>query len=135
MKKPKIYFGHSINFYNTEIEADLIMQINFFFPGYDLENPNQKIHEANYQKWKSKSGNGMEYYLNKVLPKMSAGIFLPFGDGMFGKGVFSEMKKLDDLGKPIWEINFEGHIKSIDKLDFCRELSLEETRKRVYRNN
>ncbi len=97
-----------------------------------MENPNKLIHQKNYQKWKKECGDGMLYYFKEVLPKMDSGIFLPFEDGMFGKRVFGEMKKLGDLGKPLWEIGFRGKINSIDKIDYSRELSVEETRKRIY---
>jgi hypothetical protein len=131
--KNKIYFGHPINFYNTPKESELIQKIENFFPEFEIENPNQEIHQKNYTKWKEEKGNGMKYYFEEVLPKMEAGIFLAFEDGMFGKGVFGEAEFLYKKGKEVYEINTEGKITSIDSLDYKRCLSIEDTRKRVYK--
>lgn len=136
--KKKIYFGHPVNFYegsefNTHgnKESELIKIISRRFPEYKIENPNQPPHQRNYVKWKEEKGNGMKYYFEKVLPKMNAGIFLCFEDGMFGKGVFGEAENLWKRKKDIWEINPEGRIRRMfPKPSLC--LSYEETRKRVY---
>ncbi len=128
----KIYFAHPINFYNTDLEKKLIKEINLFFPQYILENPNQPHHQENYRIWKEETGRGMEYYFKKVLPKMEAGIGLPFEDGMYGAGVFGELEFLFNKGKSIWEINCEGKIRKIKNPDILKVLSIEETRKRVY---
>jgi len=126
----KIYFGHPINTYNTDLEAGLLRRINKKFPQYEIENPNQPHHIKNYLKLKAETGNGMPYFLEKVLPKMSAGIFLAFKDGMLGAGIFQEAKFLSCQGKPIYEINFEGRITGM-QLGNSRALSIEETRKRT----
>jgi len=131
MKTQMIYFGHPVNTYNTEKEGELVAIIQKEFSDYLIENPNQPHHQENYQKWKAEKGNGMKYYFEEVLPKMSAGIFLAFGDGMLGAGVYGEAKFLYDQGSPIFEIDLNGKVSELE-LDESRFLSIEETRKRVY---
>lgn len=106
----KIYFGHPINFYNTEKEYELIEIIKKRFPQFILENPNQLNHQERYNKYKERTGNGMDYFFREVLPLIDRGIFLSFEDRMFSIGVFREAKFLDKLGKLIYEINLEGQI-------------------------
>ena len=132
IKYPSIYFGHPVNFYNTDKERELCEIIKREFPKYHLENPNQIHHQENYKIWKEELGSGMKYYFDVVLPKVSAGIFLPFEDGMWGLGVFGEAEFIFNNGCPIWQIDLEGKVKIIKSLDYSKKLSLEETRKRVY---
>lgn len=80
IKPDSIYFAHPIIFYNTDLEKNLTEKIKLFFPQYHLENPNQKHHLENYKFWKEKTGSGMRYYFEEVLPRMKAGIGLPFED-------------------------------------------------------
>ena len=127
----KIYFGHPINYYNTDKESELIRIIQFIMPEYEIENPNQPHHQAGYQRWKEKGERGMRYYFEEVLPNMDAGIFLAFDDGMFGAGVFGEAEFLYKDDKPIYEISLDGEISDL-VLDESRFLSIEETRKRVH---
>jgi len=127
----KIYFGHPISFYNTPVETFLMEQIAKAFPASELVNPGLKIHGENYKKWKEETGNGMNYFFQEVLPSCHGGVFLPFEDGLFGKGVFGEAKFLSDLDRITCEIDFTGRVFPLI-LDEARCLSLEETRKRVY---
>lgn len=132
MKQKSIYFGHPISFYNIPIEGRLEETILTVFPGFRLENPNQMIHQANYKKWREEKGNGMRYYFEEVLPRMSAGVFLAFPEDMrFGKGVWGEAEFLDSMGKPIYEINLDLKISPL-VLEPSRMLSVEETRARIY---
>lgn len=131
MKNGRIYFGHPVNVYNTSKEGELVKVIEGHFPQFEVENPNQPAHSQNYAKWKEEKGNGMLYFTDVVLPSMEAGVFLPFEDGMFGAGVYKEADFLHQLGKPIYEISFRGVITSM-VLDEARNLSVSETRERVY---
>jgi len=131
-KPNSLYFAHPIIFFNTELEELFVRKIIDFFPDYNLESPNQKHHQENYRFWKEKFGNGMEYYLGVVLPRMKAGIGLPFEDGMHGAGVFGELKCLYQMGKPIWEIGFNTKIRRISSIDELKALSLDETIKRIH---
>jgi hypothetical protein len=132
IKENSIYFAHPINFYNTDKERILMELIDLFFWKYNLENPNQKHHQENYKFWKEKTGSGMKYYFDVVLPKMRAGIGVPFEDGMYGIGVFGELEFIFKKGNPIWEITLEGRISEIKNPSNLKVLSLEETRKRIY---
>ena len=127
----KIYFGHPINLYDTDSETFLISKLEQFFTGYHIENPNQIHHDESYKKFKVEKGNGMLYFFEEVLPSMDAGVFLAFEDGMFGAGVYKEAKFLVDEGKNIYEIDLEGELSALI-LDESRQLSIEETKKRIY---
>src|SRR3989338_10132895 len=129
--KPKIYFGHTVDIYNTPKERELVAIIEKAFLQYDVENPNHPVHEEGYQTYKTEKGSGMKYYFEKVLPSMAAGVFQPFADGKFGAGVFGEAKFLHEQGKPVYEITLEGVVRKLE-LDASRTLSVEETRARVY---
>ena len=128
----KIYFGHPVNFYDTPKECDLIDAILKVWPNSFIENPNQVRHQVGYKEYKERTGNGMAYFSQEVLPKMDRGVFLPFEDGMFGAGVFKEAMKLAELGKPIHQIKLDGKISKMYISELHRMLSVEETRKRVY---
>lgn len=132
MKTEILYFGHPVNFYNTEKESELIRVITKEFPSCLIENPNQPHHQEGYRRYKLERGDGILYFKEEVLPKMSEGIFLSFEDGKFGAGVFKEAKFLFEAHKPVWRIDVDG---IIEALDFrCAEaLSVDETRERVYR--
>ena len=130
-EKPLMYFGHPINFYNTPKEIELLEVIERNFPQYSIENPNQPHHQNGYQRFKAERGNGMKYYFEEVLPKMNAGIFLTFEDGMFGIGVFGEAEFISSRGNPIWEVNLEGQIRTMF-LEQQRKLTIEQTRERIY---
>lgn len=127
----RIYFGHPVNFYNTEKEKELIERIKKAFPGTEIENPNQPHHKKGYQRYKKGAGDGMDYFFKEVLPLCQKGVFMSFEDGNFGAGVFGEAELMKASGKLIHEINLEGIIKNMI-LDYSRALSVEETRKRVY---
>ena len=127
----KIYFGHPINAYDTELENQLLQRISEVFPVWFIENPNEEYHQEGYQFWKKFSGNGMDYYYKEVLPNCSAGIFLPFRDGKWGAGVLAEAEFLHNRGCPIFQIDTEGRVTKIDFLDPIQALSIEETRKRI----
>ncbi|HLD39848.1 MAG TPA: hypothetical protein VJB13_01785 [Candidatus Nanoarchaeia archaeon] len=130
--KPKLYFGHTVDLYGTPKELELVRCIEQEFPDYEVENPSQPVHEEGYQTYKRETGKGMDYYFQKVLPAMAGGVFQPFADGKFGAGVFGEAKFLHEQGKPIYEITLEGVVSTLE-LDASRALSVEETRKRVYK--
>jgi len=129
----RIYFGHPVNFYNTEKESELIQKIQTRFPGAEIENPNHVKHQEGYKRYKGEDGkgNGMDYFFKEVLPPMIKGVFLPFEDGKFGAGVFKEANFMAESGKLIYEISLEGVISEM-KIDSSRMLSVEETRERVY---
>lgn len=130
MQLLKMYFGHPINVYDTELETVLLNLISETFPAWQIENPNQKKHSEGYKRYVETTGKGMDYYFCEVLPICHAGIFLPFRDGKYGKGVFGEAKMISDMGCPVWQIDAEGHLSKLD-LNAAQVLSVEETRQRI----
>ncbi len=133
-KKPyRLYFGRPVNTYDTPLEKWLTLKIMRTFPESIIENPNQLHHQEGYKKWKENKGNGMRYFFEEVLPKCSGGIFLPFSDGLWGAGVYGELKPFLENGRTAWEINHHGMIRKINSLEEIRALTIKETRERVYR--
>jgi hypothetical protein len=128
----KLYFGHPVNVYNAPLENQLIKTIGLAFPEWEIENPNQQKHQDGYKKWTAKTGRGMDYYFQEVLPQMNGGIFLPFIDGKFGAGVFGEAENLFKANKKIWTINHQKIVKSVQSVNSLPFLSVDETRQRIY---
>ena len=132
VKAERIYFGHPINTYNSELEQSLIIAIERYFSAqeHQIENPNQACHQEGYQRYREQQGNGMQYFTCEVLPQMNVGVFLAFEDGALGSGVWKEAIFLQQQGSTIYEIDREGNIAELD-LDESRKLSVEETRLQV----
>lgn len=126
----RIYFGHPVNTYGTDLEKKLLRKISQFFHDWDVENPNHKIHQDGYGRWQKTMGNGMNYFFNEVLPDCHGGIFLLFRDGKWGAGTFGEAKFLLSRKYPIYLITANGEITKTD-LAAAQVLSVEETRLRV----
>ena len=126
----KIYFGHPINTYDTELESRLLQIIAGKFPEWEIENPNQEHHQLGYKAWREEIGNGMSYFFEKVLPECQAGIFLPFRDGKWGAGIYGEAQFLEDAGFSVYEITHGGIIELV-KLKRVGSLTIEETRLRI----
>ena len=127
----RLYFGHPINVYHTELERFLLEKIAEEFPDWEIENPNQPRHDAGYQEWQEKTGRGMNYFFEVVLPECRGGVFLPFRDGAWGMGVFGEAEFLRDRGFPLWHVTVDGTILPIANLDEVSVLSVAETRLRI----
>jgi hypothetical protein len=128
--RPKIYFGHPINAYGTELEKRILEKIAAAFPDWEIINPGEKHHQEEYRRWKEKTGKGMDYYFQEVLPGCSAGIFLPFRNGAWGAGIFGEAEILANRGCPIYQITSDGIITRAN-LDEIRVLTIEETISRI----
>lgn len=132
--KKRLYFGHPINTYNTDLEQQLLRRISETFPDWEIENPNQKHHHAGYKHLKETTGNGMDYFLKQVLPDCHGGIFLPFRDGAWGGGIFKEAQFYAEQGLPVWIIDLNGDIKLLVWKLFNRKyksLTREETKARI----
>lgn len=128
----RLYFGHPINVYDTDLERALLLRIAVGFPDWEVENPNQKKHDEGYARYKRETGRPMDYYALEVLPACDGGVFLPFRDGAWGAGVFKEMEVIAGRGCPIWEIRWDGTLLTLDlAVARSRVLSVEETRARV----
>ena len=128
----KIYFGHPVNTYNTNKEKEWIFAIKQHFPEDTVENPNQPLHQENYRYWKKHFGDGMDYYFRVVLPFIEESVSASFEDGMLDAGVYGKAEFLKKRGKLLYEINWDCLISKLI-LDPKRKLSIEDTRKRVYK--
>lgn len=130
-QKPKLYFAHPLNTYNTELEAKLLGVIKREFPHWDIENPNQKQHDEGVRRWRAKTGNPMDYYTDELLPVCcKGGIFLPLRDGKWSAGVFLEAQFFLYRGMPVWKIDHNGFVTPINRLSIKDALSPEESRAR-----
>ena len=127
----RLYFGHPVNVFNTPLEADLVQRISRAFPLHLIENPNQPLHEEGYQRLKSACGNGMKYYYEHVLPTCVGGVFLPFRDGAWSMGTYSEATWFLSHHLSVWRVSWDGVIMPLCDLKDQRVLSIEETRSRV----
>lgn len=128
-----VYFGHPITLFNTSKERELIDRIQEEFPQAHITNPADQPHSKNYEEYKRRYGDGMKYYLEVVLPAHDAGVFLPFADGYFGAGVHTEAQRMEELGKPVYQISKNGHVRPLTVHPRWR-LTVEQTRARVYDN-
>ncbi|MDA2935967.1 hypothetical protein MYX06_02010 [Patescibacteria group bacterium AH-259-L05] len=132
--RPKLYFGHPINTYNTDLEKKLLQIISKKFHGWVIENPSQKCHQQGCQRYRETTGRPMDYFTKEVIPKCSGGVFLAFRDGAWGAGIFKEAKTLTKFDCPIWEINIDGML-SQPILDKVNVLTIEQTRARIRNTN
>ncbi len=103
----RLYFGHPVNSYDTDLERWIIAEIERLIPGSVVENPNQPHHQEGYKKYERAMKDGMRYFLHVVLKKCHGGVVLPFGDGYLGAGIFRETTALLEAGKPVWAIRPE----------------------------
>lgn len=126
----RLYFGHPVNSYNTELEGQLLRRIADFLHDWEIENPNQPHHQEGYKHWKEKTGKGMDYFVKEVLPSCQGGIFLTFRDGAWGAGVYMEAEFYAKQGQPVWSITHNGCIVKVD-LSTIQPLTIEETRARI----
>jgi len=141
----RIYFAHTVNSYNTDLERRLLMLIQNFF-GVEIENPNQPHHQLGYRAYKIKyedhpTKSGMDYFYEEVLPRCNMCICQIFLDRKWGAGVAHEAAFFLALDQPVWIIDPDTHkIRLIteeekelilDK-DPSLVLSIEETRFRIW---
>lgn len=127
-----IYFAHPVNTYGTEREKDLVRKIEKVFSPCSVENPGREKHQKGYQRWKERTGNGMEYFFAEVLPLCDFGIYLPFRDEAWGAGVFKEAQFFNT--PYVWSINADAEIRFVC-LEGVRRLSVEETKIRIRDTN
>ena len=136
--RPKrLYFGHPINVYGTPLQASLLQAIASTFKGWEIVNPDGPEHSAAYQEYAKTrvdgdgKPTGMGYFFEVILPTCQGGVFLPFRDDMFGKGVFGEALWLFERSFPVWQITHQSVIFPIQHLDLGRCLTREATRERI----
>ena len=113
----RIYFAHPIADYDTQYEKECLLEIKRRFPGCTIVNPNSEKHQQGYNR------SGMNYFvlLAATCHKLIA---VPFRDGKFGAGVWTEamshnyVKVLDGV-----------NIRNLNSSDMG--LSISETRERI----
>ncbi|MBP6886254.1 MAG: hypothetical protein KBC02_03380 [Candidatus Pacebacteria bacterium] len=134
----RLYFGHPVNSYDTELEAYILERVPRLIPSCTLENPNTVAHQEGYRRSKSRTGNGMVYFYECVLPLCDGGVFLPFGDGMWGAGVAGEARYFLMHGMPVWQIRITSKptrgliLQPVESYSRIRALSVGQTRSRLY---
>jgi hypothetical protein len=131
MAKKRLYFGHPVNVYGTELQKFLLDRIRRGFREWEIVNPDRPEHDGGYARYKRETGNGMEYYKKEVLPRCHGGVFLPFSDGMWGAGVHLEASTFVERRRRIWIIASHGQIRRARSWNEIRVLSVEETRARI----
>ncbi len=107
-----LYFAHPVNTYNTPLEERAIRLLERFFPTARIENPNQPHHAAAYQEYKKKqedqrTGRGMRYFFDVVLPACNGCGAMPFLDGKIGAGVAGEAAHFIEKGQPVYMVEAE----------------------------
>jgi len=133
----RLYFGHPINVYDTPLQAELLRAIAATFKGWEIFNPGLPEHGVAYEEYKKTrvddqgKPTGMGYFFEEILPTCHGGVFLPFRDDLFGKGVFGEALWLFERKFPIWQISHHGVIFPIQQLDAGRCLTREQTQARI----
>lgn len=89
----KLYFAHPINTYGTPLECELISLIESIWPDYEIINPGDQIHKDKVSELRAKDPtvNVMPYF-EELVRFCSDIIVLPFGDGMWGSGIWREVE-------------------------------------------
>jgi len=124
----KVYFGHPINTYHTDLETMLITAIKGQFKDFDIVNPAARHHRRAYAARRKETGNGMNYFIDEVLPFCDIGVFLPFQNNLFGAGVYMEAAILHQQGKPIYEVMYNGFVLPLPFPCVERSMTVPETK-------
>lgn len=123
----KIYFAHPVSEYDTENEAKAMDFIRSTSPEAEIINPNKAVHAEAYRQI------GMDYFISLV-KKCDQLFAMPFPDGRFGMGVYTEAVAMMNKNGSILEITVQqdGTVK-INFLDVknISPLSINETRERI----
>lgn len=109
----RCYYAHPITSYGTKEEEDDVASLTK--AGFEVLNPNSAENEEKYK------AQGMQLFLDLV-DTCDVLAFRPFDDGMLPAGVYKELARAYDTGKPVFEI---------DPWIGERVLSVDETRVRL----
>jgi len=83
-KQTVAYFAHPITTYGSKAEEEILRRSSVLFK--EVINPNTEEHRQNYDK------QGMSYFMQKVVPKTKAIVFLAMPNGTIGAGVAKELQ-------------------------------------------
>lgn len=121
-----VYYAHPIWFYDTDDERADVEEIARQLGG--VLNPNAPEHNTGYRERKARTGNGMDYFYEDVLPGCRACVFRADRDGRISSGVAGEVSWFIERGRPVYEI-VDGALVPAG-LDPTRVMSIEESRRR-----
>lgn len=101
-----LYFAHPTNTYNTTLE-DTAIGLIVSSLHVVVENPNQERHQVGYAEYRKRSedartGRGMGYFFDVVLPTCDGCVALVFLDGKVGAGVAGEIAFCIERGQPVY---------------------------------
>lgn len=133
-QKPKLYFAHPKNTYNTAVERKTMefLKRNPLFYQYDILNPNSPEHQKECKRLKDANEDYMGYFTGLVSNECKALAMLPFGNGAVGAGIAKEAQQALDEEKPVFYINPETFlVHKVTTLEIFTILSVEETRERL----
>jgi hypothetical protein len=118
------YFAHPVSDYGTGFETRVMRALTHF--GLSIENPNQPHHQEGYL------AQGMDYFLEYVMPACVGCVFVPFKGGLIGSGVAMEIEHFLERGKQVLELAADHGgplaLLSFRSLDETKILNREETR-------
>ena len=95
----KIYYAHCLAIYNTPQEKRDIETLKKL--GFEVVNPNEKIHQENAQKIKAENPDRVMNYFYRLVGECDAIAFRALPDGAIPAGVGGEIK---NLGIPVIEL-------------------------------
>ncbi len=136
----KLYFAHPINTYGTPLERELLVHITDQFPDYEIVNPSDQIHKDEVARLKKDDpkANVMPYFI-ALVESCQVAVVLPFGDGMWGAGVWAEANQIYQQGGDVWVILDHRNYKMVNIPPQSQgssfvpraRLTVEETRARI----
>lgn len=129
----KLYFAHPINTYGTPLERAILDLLERKFGYHEIVNPSDQVHvnKVNELRAADPKANVMPYFVS-LTDACHAIAVLPFGDGMWGAGVWSEAENILSRKGFVWVIDpvtLDGVY--LDKLPEEKRLSVEDTRARI----
>lgn len=121
-----VYYAHPLWLYDTAVERADVELIERELGS--VLNPNAPEHDAAYKTRKAATGNGMDYFLEDVLPGCGACVFRADTDGLVSSGVVLEVNWFAERGLPTYELMADGLVPAV--VDPERVMIVEESRRR-----
>jgi hypothetical protein len=130
-KPMRIYFAHPMSEYGTLLEKNAIAKISEMFPTDQIVNPNSPDITSAVKTLYPLMGMDL---FDSIARNSDMVVAMPFPDGKFGAGVYSEVAAAQRAGKKIMVIYPQDL--EIHNLNFfnVEGLSVSETRERIIRS-